>query len=56
MNVNEVIKLLNGYYAVKTLARSRMYLELELLPTEIHNGIREHIYQVHVTKRFSSKL
>ena len=43
-DVNEVIKLLDGHYAVKPLARSRMDPEPEPLPTEIHNVMREHIY------------
>lgn len=44
-DVNEVIKLLDGHYAVKPLARSRMDPEPEPLPTEIHNVMRDHIYQ-----------
>lgn len=44
-DVKEVIKLLDGYYAEKTMTRSRMYPEPEPLPTEIHNVMRDHIYQ-----------
>ena len=44
-DVNEVIKLLDGHYPVKPLARSRMNPEPEPSPTEIHNVMRDHIYQ-----------
>lgn len=44
-DVKEVIKLLDGHYPVKSLARSYMDPEPEPLPTEIHNVMREHIYQ-----------
>lgn len=44
-DVNEVIKLLDGHYAVKPLVRSHMDPEPDPLPTEIHNVMRDHIYQ-----------
>ena len=44
-DVNDVIKLLDGHYSVKPLTRSPMDPEPEPLPTEIHNVMRDHIYQ-----------